>query len=160
METVGDLSMCLVCQWWFCINIGRVRNKIHTVKYDFACLFSAAPWLMLCVWNSHFTHFAGGVNMNYALSKLKISCLKSYMHLPRFCLYYQDELQMEKCLMEWGSLTSLFRIQIFIFKVDPYENVLNLLWIFLNEKWKIRENAKHITMLLQPWFECKAFSIQ
>lgn len=68
METVGDLSVGLGCQWWFCVNIGRVRNKIHTVKYDFVCLFSAAPWLMpRC--EILILHTLQAEHMNYALSK-------------------------------------------------------------------------------------------
>lgn len=130
METVGDLSVCLVCQWWFCINIGRVRNKIHTVKYDFICLFSAAPWLMLRC-EILILHTLQAEHMNYALSKKNL--------LPQVLYAFTQVLSL---LPRWiangemfdgiGLLTSLFRIQIFIFIVDPfkYENVLNLLWIF------------------------------
>lgn len=109
METVGDRSVHLVCQWWFCINIGRVRNRIHTVKYDSStsslqfhgsCCGVKFSFYTLCRRSTWIMHWAR-----------EISCFKSYMHLPRFCLYYQDELQMEKCLMGYG-LTSLFSIQL------------------------------------------------
>lgn len=49
--------------------------------------------------------------MNYALSKRNL-LLQVLYAFTRFYLYYQDELQMEKCLMEY-SLTSLFSILLF-----------------------------------------------
>lgn len=49
--------------------------------------------------------------MNYALSKRNL-LLQVLYAFTRFHLYYQDELQMEKCLMEY-SLTSLFSILLF-----------------------------------------------
>lgn len=49
--------------------------------------------------------------MNYALSKRNLLFQVLYA-VTRFYLYYQDELQMEKCLMEY-SLTSLFSILFF-----------------------------------------------
>lgn len=116
METVGDLLMCLVCQWWFRINIGRVRNKIHTVKYDFICLFSAAPWLMLRC-EILILHTLQAEHMNYALSKKNL--------LPPVLYAFTQVLSL---LPRWiangemfdgiALLTSLFRIQIFIFIVD------------------------------------------
>lgn len=137
METVGDLSMCLVCQWWFCINIGRLRNKIHTVKYDFICLFSAAPWLMLRC-EILILHTLQAEHMNYALSKKNL--------LPQVLYAFTQVLSL---LPRWiangemfdgiGLLTSLFRIQIFIFIVDPLS--MKMFWtyygFFLNEKWNI-----------------------
>ena len=161
METVGDLSVCLVCQWWFCINIGRVRNKIHTVKYDFICLFSAAPWLMLRC-EILILHTLQAEHMNYALSKKNL--------LPQVLYAFTQVLSL---LPRWiangemfdgiGLLTSLFRIQIFIFigRSFKYEHVLNLLWIFLNEKWNIREECQtHHEAFYSLDLECKAFSIQ
>lgn len=68
MEAVDDLSVCSLCQCWLPVNIGRLRNKIHTVKYDFICLFSAALWLMpRC--EILILHTLQAEHMNYALSK-------------------------------------------------------------------------------------------
>lgn len=143
METVGDLSVCLVCQWWFCINIGRVRNKIHTVKYDFICLFSAAPWLMLWC-EILILHTLQAEHMNYALSKKNL--------LPQVLYAFTQVLSLLPRWIANGEmfdgielLTSLFRIQIFIFIVDPLS--MKMFWThygFL--KWNIiqERNAKHI----------------
>lgn len=75
------------------------------VKFSFYTLCRRSTWIM---------HWAR-----------EISCFKSYMHLPRFCLYYQDELQMVKCLMGYG-LTSLFSIQL----GTAFASLGNMFWFF------------------------------
>lgn len=156
METVGDLSMCLVCQWWFCINIGRVRNKIHTVKYDFACLFCAAPWLTLRC-EILILHTLQAEHMNYALSKKNL--------LPPVLCAFTQVLSL---LPRWiangemfdgmGLLTSLFRIQIFIFKVDPLS--MKMFWTMNFFKWEMkykRGMPNTSRCFLQLWFGMQGF---
>lgn len=159
IETVGDLSMCLVCQWWFCINIGRVRNKIHTVKYDFICLFSAAPWLMLRC-EILILHTLQAEHMNYALSKKNL--------LPQVLYAFTQVLSL---LPRWiangemfdriGLLTSLFRIQIFIFIVDPLS--MKMFWTYYgffkmkNEIQYKRGMPNTSWSFLKPWFRMQGF---
>lgn len=78
------------------------------------------------VWNPHFTHFAAE-HMNYALSKKNL--------LPQVLYAFAQVLSL---LPRWiangemfdgiGLLTSLFRIQIFIFIVDPLS--MKMLWTY------------------------------
>lgn len=161
-EAAGDLSVCLVCQWWFCINIGRVRNKIHTVKYDFICLFSAAPWLVLRC-EILILHTLQAEHMNYALSKKNL--------LPQVLYAFTQVLSL---LPRWiangemfhgiGLLTSLFRIQIFIFIGDPLS--MKMFWTYYEFfKWKMKYNIReecqtHHEAFYSLDLECKAFSIQ
>lgn len=158
METVGDLSMHLDCQWWFCINIGRIRNKIRTAEYDFICLFSAAPWLMLRC-EILILHTLQAEHMNYALSKRNL-LLQVLYAFTRFYLYYQDELQMEKCLMEY-TLTSLFSILLFPWWDSLVENCLGYIvgLVLRKKRWKIvlQSNVRHVRTFLLSWFQMQSF---
>lgn len=99
--SVGDLSMHFVCQW-LCINVGRVRNKICTVKYDFICLLSSSI-ARAVVWNFHFTQFASiGYKLCIELEKSLLSGFVPQMHLSRFHLYYQNESLIQEYLIGYG----------------------------------------------------------
>lgn len=112
------------------------------VKFSFYTLCRRSTWIM---------HWAR-----------EISCFKSYMHLPRFYLYYQDELQMEKCLMEY-SLTSLFNIHLFS-RVGSLSRKLFCLYCrFILFFLKVKNNATQMLNISECFYsfdlECKALSL-
>lgn len=138
-----------------------MRNKIRTAKYDFICLFSAAPWLMRRC-EILILHTLQAEHMNYALSKRNL-LLQVLYAFTRFYLYYQDELQMEKCLMEY-SLTSLFSILLFpqwaLLVGNCLGYIVDLVLKKKDEKLHYREMPDTSESFYCLDLECKAFFIQ
>lgn len=103
--------------------------------------------------------------MNYALSKRNL-LLQVLYAFTRFYLYYQDELQMEKCLMEY-TLTSLFNILLFPQWAFLVENCLGyIVGLVLRRKKKKDEKLcyREMSDTSEPFycldFKCKAFLTQ